>query len=141
WAVVALGLLAIYRGWRGSVQRRPWTTGDTGVSLAFAAALDMQLVVGVVLWLYSPISILGIHELDLGLRDRVLRFWTFEHPTLMLLGIVLAHVGLLRILRVTDLDRRHRAVVLYFGLALLLVLAGIPWPFLPYGRPLVSAMP
>ena len=141
WAAVALGLVVVYRGWRGQAGQRPWTLYDTGVNLGFAAALDVQLVIGSVLWLYSPISILGIHERDLGLHDRVIRFWTFEHPILMLAGIVLAHVGLLRIRRLGDSPLRHRAAAVYGGLALLIVLAGIPWPFLSYGRPLVWPMP
>ena len=68
WGVVALGLVSVYRAWRGRAGGRPWTASDTGVSLGFAAMLDVQLVVGSVLWLYSPISILGIHELDLGFK-------------------------------------------------------------------------
>jgi hypothetical protein len=31
----------------------------------------------------------------------------------------------------------HRTAAAWFGLALLVILAAIPWPFLPYGRPLL----
>jgi hypothetical protein len=141
WAVVVLGFVAVYRAWRGQDGQTPWRPYDTGIAVGFAAVLDIQLVIGSVLWLYSPISILGIHEPDLGLKDRVLRFWTFEHPVLMLAAIVLAHVGLIRIRRLTEPRRRHRAAAVYIGLALVLVLAGIPWPFLSYGRALAWPMP
>ncbi|HEY8548327.1 MAG TPA: hypothetical protein VIL35_00110 [Vicinamibacterales bacterium] len=137
WIVLALGIVALYRAWRGRAGVSPWMPGDMWTSLGFVAALDAQLVVGIVLWLYSPITILGIHELDIGFADRVLRFWTFEHPVVMLVGILLANVGLLRIWLAADARRRYRIALVYFGIALALVLAGIPWTFLPYGRPLV----
>jgi len=136
WAVLVSGLIAVYRGWRGRAGVSPWTSGDTWTSRGFVALLDVQFAAGLLLWLYSPISIMGIHEPDLGLGDRVIRFWTFEHPLLMLAAVVLANIGLFLLRRRPDARRRHRTVCLCFGTALALVLVGIPWSFLPYGRPL-----
>lgn len=137
WFIVSLGVFALYRAVRGQSGRRPWTSFDAGIGLAFILALDLQLAIGLLLFLFSPITILGFHELDLALRSRVLRFWTFEHPILMGAAIVLAHIGRVRIRRHEQSRLRHRTAAIFFGLALLLVLAGIPWPFLPYGRPLL----
>ena len=35
--------------------------------------------------------------------------------------------------------RRHKLAAIFFTLALLAILASIPWPALPYGRPLLAA--
>ena len=141
WAVVVPALVALYRAWSGRAGHRPWTLFDRGVLAGFAALLDLQLVIGGVLWFKSPISILGIHELDLGLADPVLRFWTFTHPILMLAAIVVVHAGLVRIRRLQDSAQRHRIAFVYVGLSLVLVFAGSPWSFLAYGRPLMSPLP
>lgn len=141
WAIVILGIVAVYRAARGQSNHKPWTLTDNAISLGFTSALDLQLLIGLVLFLFSPITVLAIHELDLALEARVLRFWTFEHPILMVAAVVLAHVARVRIRRHTEPNRRHRAVMVFIGLALLLVLAGMPWPFLPYGRPLLTLLP
>jgi hypothetical protein len=141
WIVVVLGVVVVYRAVTGQFGRRPWTSSDTKISLGFLVALDVQLLIGTVLFIKSPITILGIHEWDLMLASRALRFYTLEHPILMLAAIALAHIAWIRIRRRSDSSSPHRDAAVFFGLALLLLLAAIPWPFLPYGRPLLSLLP
>ncbi len=140
WFVIAAGVVAVYRALAGRSSRRPWGFGDGAAGLAFTAFLDAQLVVGTALFLRSPITILGTHELALGVKSSILRFYTFEHPIVMAAAILLANVACVRIWRERDSLVRHRHASIFFGLALLLVLAGTPWPFLPYGRPLLSML-
>jgi hypothetical protein len=45
-------------------------------------------------------------------------------------------VGRARIRRAEDSPLKHRRVLVYLGLALLLVVIGVPWPFMPVARPL-----
>jgi hypothetical protein len=74
-------------------------------------------------------------------RSKLLRFFTLEHPSLMLIAIVLAHVGRVRIRRRPDGADRHRQALWFFGVAMVLILIGIPWPFLSYGRSLSGLLP
>jgi hypothetical protein len=53
----------------------------------------------------------------------------------MLSGLTLAHSGAARIRKASP-ERRHRLAAIFFVLALLAILASIPWPGLPAGRPL-----
>ena len=53
----------------------------------------------------------------------------------MLVGVALAHIGRARVHKTSDDVRRHRLVAIFFTLALLAILASIPWPTLPHGRP------
>jgi hypothetical protein len=69
-----------------------------------------------------------------------MRFWTIEHPFGMLLGLALAHVGRARIRKTADAVRRHRVALIFFTLAMIAVLATIPWPGRPYGRPLIRLL-
>jgi hypothetical protein len=70
------------------------------------------------------------------MRQPQLRFWLVEHPIGMLAALILVHVGRVRTRRAPDAVKGRRAR-LFFGLALLLILASIPWPGLPYGRGLI----
>ena len=64
-----------------------------------------------------------------------LRFWIVEHPLGMVVAIALTHIGRARIQRTPDRARKRRLLRSFFGLAIVLILASIPWPGLPYGRP------
>ena len=65
------------------------------------------------------------------MSSRVLRFWTFEHAAMMIAAVLLAHIAHRRIRRQVPSGFPHRTAAVFFGLSLLLVVAGIPWPFLP----------
>ena len=66
-----------------------------------------------------------------------LRFWTVEHPFGMLIGVALAHIGRGRIRKTRDAVRKHRTALIFFTLALIVIVISIPWPGRPIiGRPL-----
>jgi hypothetical protein len=54
----------------------------------------------------------------------------------MLVALGLAHVGRVRI-RKADISRRGKLAAIFFGLALVAILASIPWPGVPNARPLL----
>jgi len=55
----------------------------------------------------------------------------------MLAGLALAHIGRAKARRASDDRRQRRRAAIYFTLAILIVVLSAPWPFLPYGRPLL----
>ena len=138
WVVLLLGVLAVMRAWMGKSGSRPWTPTDDRTGLLFSIGLDLQFLLGIILFLKSPITVMGVHELGITMTSRVLRFFTVEHPIMMIAAISLVHVGRARIRRASGERERHRRAFFFFGLGLLLILAGIPWPFLSYGRPWIS---
>ena len=137
WAILLFGLLAVFRaiaGWSGA---RPWTAADDKAGLFFIIALDIQLLLGLLLYFaYSPYTTLAMDHFGSAMRTPDLRFWAVEHPFGAIVGIVLAHVGRVRIRKTADLVRRHRLAVIFFGLALLAILISVPWPGTSNARPL-----
>ncbi|HEX2443048.1 MAG TPA: hypothetical protein VHJ77_03810 [Vicinamibacterales bacterium] len=124
WVVILLGLYAVVAA-SGRRDARPgrW----------FAITLDIQFLLGLILYWLSPITSGAIANMGAAMQNRVIRFWAVEHVTSMVLALALAHIGVARARK-----GKGGAAVL-FVLALLAILIGIPWPFLPYGRPLVPA--
>jgi hypothetical protein len=71
------------------------------------------------------------------MRNASLRFFAVEHLTGMLIGIALAHVGKGKIAKATDAAQKHKLAVIFFSLAMVVILLSIPWPGMPGGRPLL----
>ena len=63
-----------------------------------------------------------------AMKDPLTRFFTVEHTLMMILAWILVHVGRTSVKRAADNDK-HKQMLISFGLALVLILAAIPWPF------------
>jgi membrane-anchored protein YejM (alkaline phosphatase superfamily) len=139
WVILLLLLLAIVRAILGLVAGRPWTRGDTVVSAFFVRTLDLQMLIGLIIYFaLSPITWEGMRHIGDAMGNAGLRFFTVEHPVGMVIAITLAHIGERRIREATDATRRHRTALIFFTLALIAILATIPWPGRPVvGRPLL----
>jgi hypothetical protein len=120
WVVILAGL---YAAGRRDARPGRW----------FAISLDIQVLIGLILYWLSPITSGAIGNMGAAMQNRVTRFWAVEHVASMILALALAHIGVARARK-----GKGGAAVLFL-LALLALLMGIPWPFLPYGRPLLPA--
>ena len=137
WVVVLGVLLACIRGIAGWGGGRRWTATDDGVSRLATIALDVQTLLGLFLYVVlSPTVAAAFTNIGGAMRDSALRFFLVEHAFGMILALALAHVGRVRVRRAPDNGNKHRYLAIFFGLALLLVLGSIPWPFMPAARPL-----
>jgi hypothetical protein len=137
WVVLAAGLLAAGRAVAGARSRSEWTPVDEKAGRWFVVALDVQLLLGLALYLgLSPVTQIAFQDVGAAMGNSVLRFWVVEHIVGMLLAVVLAHVGRVRLRRTADAARRHRTAAIFFGLALVAMIVTIPWPGMPAARPL-----
>ena len=138
WVVILLGLVATIRAIAGASSRRPWVRMDDRISKLFARTLDLQMLLGLVLYFFlSPITTAALSDFMGSMKVAGMRFWSVEHWFGMVIGIALVHVGIARAGRATDGSRKHRILAIFFVLAMLAILAASPWPGRPYGRPLI----
>lgn len=138
WVVLGVGIFAAVRGISGWRSGRPWTLADDRASLWFTSALDLQMLLGLLLYFWlSPITTAALHDFGGVMGNSGLRYWAIEHPFGMILGIAFAHIGRGRLKRITGDAKRHRTTAIFFTLSLLVMAASIPWPGSPNGRPLL----
>ena len=100
-------------------------------------ALDLQVVLGLLLYFgLSPFTREAMGNMGVALRDPGLRFWAFTHVATMIVALVAVRAG--RVLAMGDTTSRARRNGRYicFGIAMLAMVAGVPWPGLGHGRPL-----
>jgi hypothetical protein len=138
WAVLLTGVVAAARaitGWRSG---RPWTLADDRAAVWFTIALDTQVLLGLLLYFaLSPITRAALQDFGGAMANASLRYWAAEHVFGMVTALVLAHAGRARIRRVGNDARRHKVAAVFFTLALLAIIASVPWPGMAYGRPLL----
>ncbi len=121
WVVLVLLILAVvsaYRSWKGGA-------AGSRLPLYAMAAAHVQLLLG--LWLYFISPYVKFSE---GfMKDPMLRFYSVEHLSLMLLAIFTITIGYSRAKRKAADAARGRTTFMYYVIALLLILLAIPWPF------------
>lgn len=140
WLVLGLGVAVLVQrsvAWRGKA--RPQVTG---VHRAFVAALDIQLVLGLLLYLvFSPVTKAAFADFGATMGVSLLRFYSVEHVFGMISAIAAAHIGFDRLRRseraIEGWGPALRFAFIAQAIWLIVTVASIPWPGLPYGRPLL----
>lgn len=130
WLVIFAGLIAIGIAIRGILSQREWSENDRKTGLVFTIFVDIQLMVGLVLYfVYSGWALKAILENGMGfvMENSTYRFFAIEHAFYMILGFVFAHLGSALPKKVNESSGKYRRAALWFTLALLLIIAGIPW--------------
>jgi hypothetical protein len=101
------------------------------------AALDMQMLLGLVLYLVlSPNMAPILDNFGAAMKDPALRFWAVEHVSAMFGAVVLAHIGRVLARKAKTTAAKRTRLLVSFGLATVLILLGMPWPGRPGGRQL-----
>jgi hypothetical protein len=135
WGAIIAGVLALFSLFSSNPQSR--ADGADRWGLFFTIALDLQLLLGLLLYLFlSPMTTGLFGDFGAAMRDPIARFWAVEHGTLMLVAIVVAHVGRVLARKAGSPAARRRRLLACFVLALVAILAATPWPGFRAGRPL-----
>lgn len=128
WLIVLAALLAIIRAVNGLSFKRGWTQTDNRVGLWFTLFMDIQLLLGILLYFFlSPTTQIALQNFGAAMGDSTLRFFAVEHTLIMLVAVIVAHIGRGMVRKAGTDAAKHRRTLIWFGLAILLVLAGIPW--------------
>ena len=130
WVVVILGLYAAIRAFLGWFGKKDWREVDKKSGLFFTIAMDLQLLFGLLLYfVYSEWALKAIVSQGMAfvMGQSEFRFYAIEHGFYMLLGLVFAHMGSALPKKVDDPQAKFKRASIWIGLAILMILAGIPW--------------
>lgn len=120
WVVLLIAIAAIVLAALSATGSRPWDVLTDRLSLAFTIVMDIQFLIGIVLW---------VAEQRWSINDPWL---TWAHPLLMFAAVALAHVGRELADKAVGDRARGTTAALFFGASLLVILIAIPlraWPF------------
>ncbi|HMR91903.1 MAG TPA: hypothetical protein PKC69_06300 [Chitinophagaceae bacterium] len=130
WVILLLLLVAVFRHFTGMSSRRMVNSADQKIDLFLLISAHLTLVVGVYLWIVGPWGLKLIQGLGFGavMKNDTYRFFAVEHLAGMLIAIILITVGRGAVKRATGWAAHKKAFWMFF-IALLIILAVIPWPF------------
>jgi|ERR1700754_4157104 len=131
WLVLGSLLFAIFRGYRGWLLNNPYLKFDNAVRHITATVAHIQLVLGVWLYLISPIVSYFLHNFSAAMHERAIRFFGMEHITMMLIGITVITIGSAKTKRKTTDSEKFKTMAIWFTIALLIILSSVPWSFSP----------
>ena len=129
WAVLIFGAWAVINAITGVSSKRAFTPGDNRSGLLFMISCDIQLLLGLVLFFAN--SWFDKMKTDMGavMKSGYDRFFTVEHAGVMIIAWILVHAGRTSVKNAGTDHAKHKKMLIFFGLGLLLILASIPWPF------------
>ena len=138
WVVLLLAILVVVRAVLGVTGRREWAAADQAGGQWFGRMLDLQMLLGLVLYIFlSPFTREAFGDFGAAMRNPPLRFFAVEHLIGMIIAVALVHIGTARVKKAKDAAQRHKNALLFYALALVIMLLSIPWPGMPAGRPLL----
>ena len=135
WIVLLLLLFAIFNSLLAG--SRPFIKSDNRLGLLLTIFADLMLLVGLYLYFSSPAWGYKAFE-RLGSMGEVMknptdRFFAVEHLAGMLIAIVLIHIGKAQARKPIGDRAKHKRTMIFYLLALLIILVSIPWPFRTVG--------
>jgi hypothetical protein len=118
-------LIKYAAGWLGN---QSWKKIDDLMGIVFTSLMDLQLLVGLILYFFlSPITKLALGEFGAAMKNSELRFYAVEHFAMMLVAVALVHIGRAKSKKAVTSTSKFKLATLFYALALVVMLAGIPW--------------
>jgi L-asparagine transporter-like permease len=126
WIVLLLLVFAILNSLIAG--NRPYIRTDNRLGLLLTISADLMLLIGLALWYYSPAGLPSLKASGMSGLTAYNRFFAVEHFAGMLIAIILIHVGKSQGKKPISDRAKHRRTMIFYLIALLIILASIPWP-------------
>lgn len=138
WIILILILVVIIRSWIRKRNHQPFIKTDKLYALLAVIFLDLQVLLGIYLYFTWRLTDHPLKQIKHMSSNHEARFWVLEHPICMGLAFLLLHFAAIRSRRTAIDEKKFRILFMWFLIALILILIGIPWPFYANGlaRPL-----
>lgn len=129
WAYLVLGVLVIttINSLMGFFSKKEYGAKDMRLALFTLITMHLQLLIGLVLFFVSPNGLNAITTNGMGGLSSAARKLAVEHPTLMIIAIILVTIGYSKHKKQRLSTPKFKKLAIFYTLALIAVLAIIPW--------------
>ena len=138
WLVVAALIFAIYKGFRGWINKSTFTNRDKTIRQVAASLVHLQFLLGIILYFVSPLTGYLISHFSVAKSNPVISFFGMSHTAAMLIAVIDITIGMILSKRAVTDSKKFSMMALFYSSALIIMLVMIPWPFSPFAqRPLL----
>ncbi len=124
WIALVLILAAIFNA-LATKSKGTYEKKDKMLNLFAMITLHTQLLIGLGMYFLSP----KVQFSDGWMANGTLRFFGLEHFIGMLLAIVVITIGRKKAEKAIENADKHKKIITWYIIGLLLIIAFIPWPF------------
>lgn len=113
--LLVVAILQALSGWFG---KKAFTEGNRKLNVFTLISAHIQFLMGIGLYVLSPLT-------KGPTSEAMFRYWKMEHIAIMIAAVVLITIGNSRSKKVADAAAKHKAVAIFFGIALILIVVSI----------------
>lgn len=124
WIALLLLILTVFKAISGLMNKKSYLPLDKKLATFTVMFFHIQLVLGFILFFVNK-----WHTLFGEMKEPSIRFFTVEHTLGMLIAIILLTIGSAKAKKASSDEKKFKTITWMFTIALILVLASIPWPF------------
>lgn len=124
WLALALLVIAIINA-LSNKNKNTYAKKDKLINLFAMVTLHIQVTIGIVVAFLSG----KINYSEGWMKNPMFRFFGMEHILLMVSATILITIGRKKAEKIENLSQRNSKIALWYTFVLILILAGIPWPF------------
>lgn len=126
---IALALLAYatINGVIGSNSEKVFEDSHRKINVFALISVHTMLLLGLILLVVSPIAESAFADMGAAMKDGVLRKAVVEHPFTNIIAVILATIGNAKSKKAVGNGRKFKVSMIYFGLALILILSRLPF--------------
>ena len=125
-------ILRAYNGYRNA--KAVFSKTDDTIRHWTATISHIQLLIGVVLYMHSPIIKYFWYNFDEAKSNFDNLFFALIHIVCMLLGISMITVGSAKAKKATVDKEKFKTILIWYSVALVIIVVAIPWPFSPLAQ-------
>ena len=113
--LLVVAILQALAGWFG---KKSYTEGNRKLNVFTLISAHIQFLFGLVLYFLSPLT-------KGPTSEALYRYWKMEHIAIMLIAVILITVGNSKSKKIADGVAKHKTIAIFFGIALILIIASI----------------
>ncbi|RAJ18087.1 hypothetical protein [Olleya aquimaris] len=127
WAYLVLFMIVVatFNALYKTIAKKEYEARDFRLSLFTLIVSHIHLLIGIVLWFASDY----FSEMSMGeiMKNATMRSNVVEHPLTMIIAVALITIGYSKHKKKLTSDKKLKTIAIFYTLALILVLAKIPW--------------
>ncbi len=111
----------------GYFKNKPFENKNNRINLILFISTHIQFLVGIILYLVSPVVKNGLLSMSTAMKTPELRFYVVEHGLTMTIAVALITIGRISAKKAPSDRIKYKRLAIYNIIALVLILSMIPW--------------